>query len=280
MNIYIASLDFDGTLRVDHMEQETIDLLKSLPEKIVPVMNTGRGIKILEEKIRHYFPQAVDIFLNKIKFFICNNGTDIYYHEDHEYKSLDDWSAYLDDQWDRKELLSRLIPMAEKLGFDMYPEDYNYKLLYYFLRKNFDEAEEAILEMRSSISDLPVNLVYAESSQKPPEGFRKFVCEIFPQKAGKGNALIFLKNFLERDHQNVNIVACFGDDRNDIQTVVDMPIEHEWWYGCLVGNSTDWILSRAYEVIDNIKGKIIIAPKEFPGPLGIKWIMQDLRWLE
>lgn len=279
MKKYLASLDFDGTLRVDNMEKECIDLFKGLPDTIIPVINTGRGISILQEKIMEFFPEYFDLFMDKLKYFICNNGTDIYYKKANDFDALKEWSNYLSDQWDRKLLLERLTPLAEKLDFDLYPETYNFKLLYYFHRVSFEEADNAIEEFKSAISDLEVKLVYAKSSQKPPEGLMKFVCEIFPKKAGKDSALTFLKNYLNDNNQNVEIIACFGDDRNDLQTIVDMPLIYEWWYGCLVGNSTDWILERANNAMPELKGKIIIAPKEYPGPLGVTWIMKNLGWL-
>lgn len=275
----IASLDFDGTLRVDNMEKDCIDFLQSLPEGVIAIINTGRGINLLQEKVQHYFSDHYNLFMNSMNYFICNNGTDIYYESSGEYITLKEWMEYLADQWDRNLLLERLTPVAEKLKFDLYPEDYNYKLLYYFLRPSFAEADAAIKEFKSAISDQQVNLVHAESSQEPPEGLMKFVCEIFPKKAGKGNALIFLKDYLQANGQKIEHIACFGDDRNDAQTIVDMPVLYDWWYGCLVGNSTDWIINKVNEVRDQVKGKIIIAPKEYPGPLGISWIMKELGWI-
>lgn len=277
---HIASLDFDGTLRVNDMEKDCIDLLTSLPSNIINVINTGRGIGILQEKVRFYFPEHFDNFINAIKYFICNNGTDIYYKNNDDFDTLKEWSDYLSDQWDRELLLKLLAPVAQELDFELYPEYYNFKLLYYFLRPSFNEADEAIAQFRQAIAMQPVNLVYAESSQKAPEGLKRFVCEIFPNKAGKGNALIFLKEYLEKHNQPVASIACFGDDRNDLQTVVDMPLLYDWWYGCLVGNSTNWILDKANAVKCDLKGKIVIAPKEYPGPLGIKWIMHNLGWIE
>ncbi|MEW5820579.1 MAG: HAD-IIB family hydrolase [Cyanobacteriota bacterium] len=279
MKTYIASLDFDGTLRVDHMEKETIELLKTIPDKVINVINTGRGIGILKEKIEHFFPEDSELFIKSIKYFICNNGSDIYYRSKEDFDTLKQWSAYLKDQWDRELLLNRLTPLAEKLGFELYPVVYNFKLLYYFHKPSFDDADVAIAEFKASIEDLPVKLVYAQSSQKPPPGLMKFVCEIFPLKAGKGNALIFLKNHLEKNGIPIEAIACFGDDRNDLQTIVDMPLEYDWWYGCLVGNSTDWIIDKAKAAKQNIENRIVIAPQEYPGPLGIEWIMKNLGWM-
>ena len=105
MKKYIASFDFDGTLRVDNMEKECIDLLNSLPSNIISVINTGRGIGILQDKIKHFFPDTFDIFINSIKYFICNNGTDIYYKSDNDFDILKDWFEHLKDQWDRELLL-------------------------------------------------------------------------------------------------------------------------------------------------------------------------------
>jgi HAD superfamily hydrolase (TIGR01484 family) len=280
MKSYLASLDFDGTLRVDDMEKETIELLSSLPPNIICVINTGRGIKILQDKVNLYYKDHYDTFMNSISYFICNNGTDIYYWSNNKLDILQEWSEYLNDQWEKEQILKCLTPLAENHSFDLYPEDYNYKYLYYFLRPNFDEAEEVISIFRDAIKDFPISLVYAKSSQKAPDGLLRFVCEIFPKKAGKGNALIFLKNYLDGKNISTDAIACFGDDRNDLQTIIDMPLIYEWWYGCLVGNSTDWIIDKANSVLPDIKGEIIIAPKEFPGPLGIKWIMQNLNWIQ
>ena len=279
MKTYIASMDFDGTLRLDNMEKECIGLLKSLPDNIISIINTGRGIGILQEKIKHFFPDYYDSFISGIKYFICNNGTDIYYQNGDKFDCLKEWSEYLADQWKINILNERLSPAAKKLDFDLYPESYNFKLLYYFHRKSFDEADEAIKEFKATVNDQPVNIVHAKSSQKPPPGLMKFVCEIFPEKAGKGNALIFLKEYLDKNSTNVESIACFGDDRNDIQTIVDMPLKYPWCYGCLVGNSTDWLLERAYKAKETVNNQIIIAPKEYPGPLGIEWIMKHLGWL-
>jgi HAD superfamily hydrolase (TIGR01484 family) len=279
MNIKIASLDFDGTLRFNNLEKDCIDLLKSLPSNIISVINTGRGIALVKEKVKTYFPDDYELFMGAMRFFICNNGTDIYYHNGNDYVTLKEWSDHLQDQWNRSLLLERLTPLAEELMLDLYPEVYNFKLLYYFHRKSFEEAGEVIQKLQQAVSDQNIKIIHAQSSQTPPPGLLKFVCEIFPLKAGKGNALIFLKDYLENQGDTVEAIACFGDDRNDIQTIVDMPGQYEWWYGCLVGNSTDWIISRAKEAMPFVKGKIIIAPPEYPGPEGIKWIMQKLNWL-
>jgi HAD superfamily hydrolase (TIGR01484 family) len=279
MKQHIASLDFDGTLRVDNMEKACIEFLENLPNHIISVINTGRGITLVKEKVKTYFPEHYDLFMNAMSYFICNNGTDIYYKEGDEYQSLSEWSEYLKDQWDRPLLLERLTPLAAELEFDLFPEIYNYKLLYYFFRPSFEEAAFAINTFKKSIADQQINIVYAESSQKPPEGQKRFVCEIFPQKAGKGNALLFLKNYLEKHGKEIETIACFGDDRNDFQTVIEMPMKYSWWYGCLVGNSTEWILDKAHKAMADIKGKIIIAPQEYPGPSGIKWIMKQLDWV-
>lgn len=279
MEKYIASLDFDGTLRVDNMENEAIELLSALPNNIITAINTGRGIGILQDKVKHYFPQHYKKFMDSINYFICNNGTDIYYKVNDNFSILQEWSLHLQDQWPKKEILNILTPLADKLNFELYPEEYNYKLLYYFLRPGFKEAELAIVKYRKALSQYPVNLVYAESSQAAPEGLKRFVCEIFPKKAGKGNALLFLKNHLESADYKIKNIACFGDDRNDLQTVVDMPLNYDWWYGCLVGNSTEWILEKANIANPNLKGKILIAPSKYPGPAGITWILKELNWL-
>lgn len=279
MKTHIASLDFDGTLRVDNMEKNTINLLKVIPANVLSVINTGRGIGILQDKIKHFFPKDYELFNNTIKYFICNNGTDIFYKSGDSFYTLDDWSSYLQDQWDREELLKRLLSVAEELEFDLYPVTYNFKLLYYFHRRSFEEADEAIIQFKAVINDLPVKIVHAQSSQTPPEGFMKFVCEIFPHKAGKGNALIFLKDYLEHNGTPIESVACFGDDRNDLQTIVEMPLEYPWWYGCLVGNSTNWLIERANKAKETSPGQIIIAPEDHPGPDGILWIMKKLGWI-
>lgn len=280
MKKYIASLDFDGVLRYNDMEKECINLFHSLPENVITAINTGRGISILFEKIKQFFPNCHEEFINSIKYFICNNGSDLYYKYNDEYCSLKEWSDYLSDQWNREDILKRLNPVAEKLEFDMYPEKYNFKLLYYFLRKDFNEVDEAMAEFKAAIADLPLTVSYAESSQKPPEGYRKFLCEIFPQKAGKGSALLFLKNFLEKKGNNIDSIACFGDDRNDLQTVADMPLKYDWWYGCLVGNSTEWILEKTLEAKKSAKNRIIIAPKEQQGPDGVLWLIKHLGWID
>lgn len=279
MEKYIASLDFDGTLRVDNMENETIELLSALPNNIITTINTGRGINILQDKVKHYYPQHYEKFMDSINYFICNNGSDIYYKVNNKISILQEWSLYLQDQWPKKEILNNLTPLAKELNFELYPEEYNYKFLYYFLRPDFNEAEKAITIFRKVLSEYQVNLVYAESSQAAPEGLKRFVCEIFPQKAGKGNALMFLKDYLENSNYKIKNIACFGDDRNDLQTVVDMPLKYDWWYGCLVGNSTDWILDKANLAKPNLKGKILIAPPNYPGPTGIMWILKELNWI-
>lgn len=279
MKTYIASLDFDGVLRYNDMEKECIDLFNAIPDNVIKTINTGRGISILFEKIKQFFPNRHQEFIEAINYYICNNGSDLYFKDGNSYKVLNEWSNHLADQWNREEILNRLTPLAEKLEFEIYPENYNFKLLYYFLRHDFNEVDLAMAEFKAAIADLPLTVSYAESSQKAPEGWRKFLCEIFPQKAGKGSALVFLKNYLKLKGTPVDSIACFGDDRNDLQTVADMPLKYDWWYGCLVGNSTEWILEKTMEAKKLAPERIIIAPKEYEGPNGVLWLMNTLGWL-
>lgn len=280
MKRYIASFDFDGTLRLDNMEKECIDLLESLPDNITSIINTGRGLGILFDKIKHYFPDYHESFIDAMKYFICNNGTDIFYKKGDKYDVLSEWYDHLKNQWDINLIMERLTPKAEQLEFELYPETYNFKVLYYFHRTSFEEADKAIEDIKSVISDLPIHLVHAESSQTPPPGLRKFVCEIFPKNAGKGKALIFLKEYMQSKNEPVEAIGCFGDDRNDVETIIDMPLKYKWWYGCLVGNSTDWIISRALKTKEKVNNQILIAPKNYPGPLGVEWLLKNLGWAE
>lgn len=282
MVYHIASLDFDGTLHYTGTEHECIKLLENLPDSLINVINTGRGLDILLEKVQLYFKDDYSKFVDAIEFMICNNGSDIYCKnpEGDGYEIFQEWFDYLSDQWDREAYLKQLLPTAGRLELDLYPEKYNFKFLFYFYRQNMEQAEQVGDVFRELIKDLPIKMVCAKSSQGAPEGVKKYLIEIFPQKAGKASALTFLKDYLEKNGKKVDSIASFGDNVNDTPTVIDMPLIHKWWHGCLVGNTIEPLVEKAEELKNAALGKLIIAPKAYPGPLGVRWIMEELGWLD
>ena len=252
--IKIVCFDLDGTLLTDDKKilKENLEAIKKAKESgIEIVICTGRQ-NIAAKKFNE--------LIGNNKYIICNNGAEILdtesgeelfaCHIDREIaKILYSWiindEGIVNFKFDTK--YARYIDKRDsmldyKVEFDKADDKFFDKndILQMSVVFNSKINREKFIEKTKTLYGIKIENVF--SLINPKTGEEQFYLNVINSSVSKGNGINGLAKYLK---VNMDNVACFGDDINDLSMVKMVG------HGIAMGNAIDILKENAKEVIEN-----------------------------
>jgi len=186
----LLATDVDNTLTGDRAGYLSLAGLLSMRRDVTIAYVTGR------DKIQ-MFEIMVAECLGEPNYVLCNVGTEIY--EGPDYRRDDAWTRHIDRQWDRLEVHQALATIPHLF---QQSRQFEFKQSYHLFRK----ADVVIPEIHKRLDDIgiPHKVVYSSGSD----------LDIIPNRAGKGEAVDYVRKRLRIRPRNV---LAAGDSGNDIE---------------------------------------------------------------
>jgi sucrose-phosphate synthase len=185
----LLATDIDNTLTGDPAAYQRLDTLLSANRDVIIAYVTGR------DKIRT-FEILTDEHLCEPRYAVCNVGTEIYVGPD--YLRDDAWTRYIDHHWDRLEVQEALVTLPYLF---QQSRQFEFKQSYHL----FQKADLVIPEIHTRLEAVGIEHEVIYSSG--------FDLDVIPKRAGKGEAVDYIRKRLRigRNH-----VLAAGDSGNDI----------------------------------------------------------------
>jgi sucrose-6F-phosphate phosphohydrolase len=185
----LLAADIDNTLTGDRAAYQRLARLLSANRDVTVTYVTGRD-KILTFEI------LTAECLSEPQYTLCNVGTEIYVGSD--YRRDDAWSRYIDHRWDRLEVQEALITIPYLF---QQSRQFEFKQSYHL----FQKADIVIDEIHKRLEEIGIEHKVAYSSGTD--------LDIIPERAGKGDAVDYIRKRLRISRKHV---LAAGDSGNDI----------------------------------------------------------------
>lgn len=195
MTKYLIVCDLDNTLIGADASRFGVDLFRTMINQLRNDSDdinigyaSGRSALSMENQVNQWYLPIPDIL-------ISNVGTDVRRWD--AFISDPNYSIMIQDSWE----FSRLITLLKKLDLDFHPEEYqtHNKIS---INATSSEFEKVLNYIRSH--NLKVRAVYSSDKN----------LDIIPIKAGKGNAVEYVRQALEIEKDNVIVAGDSGNDRS------------------------------------------------------------------
>ena len=237
LSLFIA--DLDGTLIPNSGitpakggMRRTLRLLEELQETVILAYASSRNLQ-QSKKVQKTF------HLPEPNYWICNLGTEIYAKN----KAIKEWERTMGEPIQQRLIRQKLL----KINGITYPADKqsDYKCCMYF---QGSENEESIKKIQNILKEMEskLRMVYSKNSVN-----NKNVLDIIPENAGKGGALLYLK---EKNNFSFDEIFFAGDSGTDIDALL-CGVQ-----ACLVGNADEATRKILQKMITEIEdSKIFFA---------------------
>ncbi|MGZ4912413.1 MAG: HAD-IIB family hydrolase [Halobacteriota archaeon] len=185
----MLATDVDNTLTGDRAAYQRLESLLAPQPDVTVVYVTGR------DKIQMFEIMEAEC-LHPPDYMVCNVGTEIYRGPD--YQRDEAWTRHIDRQWD---LLAAHDVLKTIPSLFQQSHQFAFKLSYHL----FHNAHTVIPEIHSRLDEINIahKVVYSSGID----------LDIIPGRAGKGEAVDYLRKKLKISRQRV-LVA--GDSGNDL----------------------------------------------------------------
>ncbi|MGZ4907889.1 MAG: HAD-IIB family hydrolase [Halobacteriota archaeon] len=185
----LLATDVDNTLTGDRAAYQRLDSLIAARHDVMVVYVTGR------DKVQLFEIMDAEC-LCPPGYMVCNVGTEIYSGPD--YQRDEAWTRYIDRQWDLLAVHDALKALPHLF---QQSRQFEFKQSYHLLHN----AEGVISEIHRRLDEIGVahKVIYSSGTD----------LDIIPARAGKGEAVDYIRKRLKISRQHV-LVA--GDSGNDL----------------------------------------------------------------
>ncbi|MGZ4863883.1 MAG: HAD-IIB family hydrolase [Halobacteriota archaeon] len=185
----LIATDIDNTLIGDQAAYQRLALLLSANSDLTIAYVTGR------DKVQTFEIMTAECLIEP-QYTLCNVGTEIYVGSD--YRRDDAWTRYIDHSWDRLEVQEALVTIPYLF---QQSRQFEFKQSFHL----FQKADIVIAEIHKRLEEIGIEhkVLYSSGTD----------LDVIPKRAGKGEAVDYIRKRLRISRKNV---LAAGDSGNDI----------------------------------------------------------------